>query len=94
VKEAEARIVIRTMIRAMALLDDSVLELQSQMDEVTFDAYKRVAGTLMGSITIDVMQGLYAEFPSLEPRSVAEWIDAGELTQPHWLTQSPDRNAK
>lgn len=77
--------ILRTMIRAMALLNNSVAKMQNQMSESEFVIYKQKVASIMGAISTDIIAEIYQEFPYFEPNDVDEWREAGGLDLPNWL---------
>lgn len=86
-ERAQATEVQRTMIRAMALLNESVATTQVQMTNEDFIPYKQKIAEIMGTISVDVLGEIYQDFPDLEPQSADAWRAAGGLNLPYWLGQ-------
>ena len=84
--EAEARTIVRAMIRVMAILDDSLNGLVGRLDDASYAAYKEQVANLMGSACWDVLADIYKQYPHLEARDANAWREAGGLNQPYWLT--------
>lgn len=83
--EAEARTIVKTMIRVIAILDDSLHGLGGRLDEASYASYKAQAAQIMGDVVMDVLAGIYQQYPNLEARTADEWRRMGALDEPYWL---------
>jgi hypothetical protein len=55
------------MLELAAKLDASVALVQDTCEEVEFNSYRRIAGNLMGTMLLEVMNPLYQTHPDLKP---------------------------
>lgn len=82
--EKNAKIAIRSMIRCMAILDHSLLEVQRSLDDNEFKDHKLKVAEIMGELS-EKLHELFRAHPHLEPSDADEWFAAGELDKPHWI---------
>jgi len=58
------------MLQITSQLDDSTAFIRDNCPLQEFEAYRRVAGTLMGTILLEVEHKLWAEHPDLKPQQM------------------------
>ena len=58
------------MMRIVAQLDQSTAYVRDHCTSKEFEAYRRVAGQVMGTIYVDIEEKLWAEHPQLRPESL------------------------
>ena len=82
--EASAKNVICTSIRAMALFDQLVSDLQSSLPEEEFGPARQAIGNVMGEIGELINESVRLH-PALKPYDGDTWRAAGRLSEPNWL---------
>lgn len=68
----EARRISEVVLSCSGDLDWSVGVLQHTVGEEFFQDYRRKVGEIMGLLYIEVLRGIFAEHPDLEPESFQE----------------------
>jgi hypothetical protein len=58
------------MMRIAAQLDQSTAYVRDTCTRKEFEAYRRVAGQVIGTIYVDIEENLWAEHPQLRPQSL------------------------
>lgn len=82
--EDNAKVVIRSLIRCMAVLNDALLDLQRSMGNEEFRERKLKFAGIMAEIS-EALNEVYREHPHLEHKGPDEWFAAGELDKPNWI---------
>jgi hypothetical protein len=74
------------MLRIAAQLDQSVAYVRDNCDRKEFEAYRRVAGQVMGTIYVDIEERLWTQHPHLRPASLGGKfkVDADVLGPPFY----------
>jgi len=55
------------MLQINSQLNDSIAFIRDNGSKEEFEAYRKAAGMLMGSILLDIEEPIYKEHPSLRP---------------------------
>jgi hypothetical protein len=58
------------MMRVVAQLDQSTAYVRDTCTREEFEAYRRVAGQVIGTIYVDIEEKLWGEHPQLRPQSL------------------------
>ena len=58
------------MIEFGKKINDSIALVQKSCTDEEFDAYRKVAGRIMGNVLIDIMNPLYGEHPDIKPKEL------------------------
>jgi hypothetical protein len=58
------------MLRVVAQLDQSVAFVRDTCERTEFEAYRRVAGQVIGTIYVDIEEKLWRQHPHLRPESL------------------------
>jgi len=61
---------IAILVRQGAELDSYLLDIRSGCSESDFDKYRKIIGTIMGSMLVDGINILSDEFPDLKPEGL------------------------
>ncbi|RWA59463.1 MAG: hypothetical protein EOS58_25415 [Mesorhizobium sp.] len=85
--QTSAENIVCTSIRAVALLNQLVRELQATLPEDEFELQRRTIGKLMGSICVDLLDPAASQCPSIDIETSRGWQTAGRLFEPNWLTR-------
>ena len=88
--QTSAEIIVRTSIRAVALFNQLVRELQATLPKDEFELQRRAIGRLMGSICVDLLDPTASQCPSIDIETNHGWQTAGRLFEPNWLTREDD----
>ena len=90
-KEDDAKRIVRTSIRALALFDQLLHKSQDALPPVEYERLKKAVGSIMGDISIDMLCPIFSAHPSLEPTEGDSegWRKAGGLYESYWLEISP-----
>lgn len=62
----------RDLLSFSGKLDQSVAELEGNSDEKFFQRYRRSVGQVMGVIYIEILRGVFLQYPELEPKSMRQ----------------------
>ena len=57
-------------------LDESITLVQDSCDPNEFQKYRKVAGRIMGSMLIDIMNPIFKEHPDIMPKELKDVKDA------------------
>ncbi|HVK55416.1 MAG TPA: hypothetical protein VM532_10355 [Burkholderiales bacterium] len=58
------------MLQLNSKLNDSISFVRDNCSKEEFEAYRKVAGMLMGSILLDIEEPIYQEHPTLRPHDL------------------------
>jgi hypothetical protein len=58
------------MMRVVAQLDQSTAYVRDNCTRTEFEAYRKVAGQVMGTIYLDIEEKLWSEHPQLRPENL------------------------
>lgn len=82
-KPAEA--ILCTSIRAVALFNQLVRDLQGALPQAEFEEQRRRIGKIMGSISVELIDPAASQCPAIDIESHDGWVAAGRLFEPGWL---------
>lgn len=69
-EDKEAAIQVnKDMLAVIALLNDSLISVQSSATQDEFQNYRREVGKLMGAIFFEVLDDVWEKYPDLKPES-------------------------
>jgi len=80
------------MLRVVAQLDQSVAYVRDNCDRREFEAYRRVAGQVIGTIYVDIEEKMWTQHPHLRPESLGGRfkVDAAVLVPPFYSDGDAD----
>ena len=67
-----ARRTVSDLLSASGKLDEALLVLKQNEELGAFDQCRRLVGQVLGLLYLDVLRGLFATFPELEPAGMSE----------------------
>ena len=79
--------IVCTSIRAVALFNQLVRELQGTLPTDEFELQRRAIGKIMGNICVDLLDPIASQCPSVDIETNHGWQTAGRLFEPNWLTR-------